>query len=40
MLAPFVGNHLISKGRKESVIFVVQLSGTSLLVAVTILTVW
>jgi phosphate transport system permease protein len=39
VLAPFVGNHLISKDRKESVIFVVQLSGTSLLVAVTILTV-
>jgi ABC-type phosphate transport system permease subunit len=39
VLVPFVGNHLISTERKESVIYVVQLSGGSLLVAVTILTV-
>ena len=39
VLAPFVGNHLVSPGRKESVQFVIQLSGTSLLVAVVILTV-
>ena len=39
VLVPFVGNHLISQGRKESVAYVVQLSGSSLLVAVVILTV-
>ena len=39
VIVPFVGNHLISKGRKESVAYVIQLSGTSLLVAVLILTV-
>lgn len=39
VLVPFVGNHLVSRERKESVIQVVQLSGTSVLVAVTILTV-
>ena len=39
VLVPFVGNHLIGQGRKESVAYVVQLNGTSLLVAVTILTV-
>jgi ABC-type phosphate transport system permease subunit len=39
VLVPFVGNHLISTARKESVIYVVQLSGGSLLVAVTILTI-
>ncbi|HVP02793.1 MAG TPA: phosphate ABC transporter permease subunit PstC [Solirubrobacteraceae bacterium] len=39
VLAPFVGNHLISQGRKKSVEFVIQLSGTSLLVAVVILTI-
>lgn len=39
VLVPFVGNHLITTERKESVIYVVQLSGNSLLVAVTILTV-
>jgi phosphate transport system permease protein len=39
VLVPFVGNHLISTERKESVIYVVQLSGGSLLVAVTILTI-
>jgi phosphate ABC transporter permease protein PstC len=39
VLVPFVGNHLTSLERKESVIFVVQLSGTSVLVGVLILTV-
>lgn len=39
VLVPFVGNELISQGRKESVTFVVQLSGNSLLVAIVILTV-
>lgn len=39
VLVPFVGNHLISTSRKESVIYVVQLSGSSLIVAVVILTV-
>ncbi len=32
VLVPFVGNHLISTSRKESVFYVVQLSGASLLV--------
>jgi ABC-type phosphate transport system permease subunit len=36
---PLVGNHLIGQGRKESVAYVVQLNGTSMLVAVAILTV-
>lgn len=39
VLVPFVGNDLISQGRKESVGYVVQLSGTSLLVATVILAV-
>jgi len=39
VLVPFVGNELISQERKESVIFVVQLSGNSILVATVILTV-
>ena len=39
VLVPFVGGHLISQQRKESVVYVVQLSGPSLLVAVAILTV-
>jgi len=39
VLVPFVGNHLISQGRKESVVYVVQLTGASLLVATVILTV-
>ena len=39
VLVPFVGNHLISQGRKESVAYVVQLSGNSLIVAVVVLTV-
>jgi len=39
VIVPFVGNHLISEARRKSVAYVVQLSGTSLLVAVLILTV-
>jgi phosphate ABC transporter permease protein PstC len=39
VLVPFVGKHLVSAGRKESVAHVVQLNGSSLLVAVVILTV-
>ena len=39
VLVPFIGNHIISTERKESVIYVVQLSGNSLLVGVLILTV-
>jgi ABC-type phosphate transport system permease subunit len=39
VLVPFVGNQLVSRGRKESVIYVVQLTGNSLLVASLILTV-
>ena len=39
VLVPFVGNHVISQGRKESVAYVVQLSGNSLIVAVMVLTV-
>jgi phosphate transport system permease protein len=39
VLVPFVGNHLISTGEKESVINVIQLTGAGLLVSVVILTV-
>jgi phosphate transport system permease protein len=39
VLAPFIGNHLISTQRKQSVQFVIELTGTSLLVSVVILTV-
>ena len=39
VIVPFVGNHLIGQGRKESVAYVVQLTGSSLIVAVAILTV-
>jgi len=39
VLAPFVGNHLISPERKASVQNVVQLDGTGVLVAVVVLTV-
>jgi phosphate transport system permease protein len=39
VIVPFVGNHLISAGRKESVAYVVQLTGASLIVAIVILTV-
>jgi len=39
VLVPLVGNHLIGEGRKQSVAYVIQLDGTSVLVAVAILTV-
>jgi phosphate transport system permease protein len=39
VIVPFVGNHLISAGRKDSVAYVVQLTGASLGVAILILTV-
>lgn len=39
VLVPFIGDHLISTERKESVAYVVQLSGSGLLVATAILTV-
>jgi ABC-type phosphate transport system permease subunit len=39
VLAPFVGNHLISLDRKASVQNVVQLDGTGVLVAIVVLTV-
>lgn len=39
VLVPFVNDHLISSGRKESVAGIIQLNGTSLLVAVVILTI-
>ena len=39
VLAPFVADSFISEERKESVQYVVQLSGTNVLVATTILTV-
>jgi ABC-type phosphate transport system permease subunit len=39
VLVPFINDHLISRSRKESVAYVVQLNGSSLLVAVLILTV-
>ena len=39
VLVPWVGNHVISQDRKESVAYVVQLSGNSLIVAVVVLTV-
>ncbi len=39
VLVPFVGNHLIGEGQKESVRYVIQLDGTSVLVGVLVLTV-
>jgi phosphate ABC transporter permease protein PstC len=39
VLAPFVGNHLISPERKTSVQNVVQLDGTGVLVAIVVLTI-
>jgi phosphate transport system permease protein len=39
VLVPFVGEHLISEERKESVAYVVQLSGASISVAILILCV-
>jgi phosphate ABC transporter permease protein PstC len=38
-LAPWINDHLISNSRKQSVIFVVQLSGAGLMTATLILTV-
>jgi ABC-type phosphate transport system permease subunit len=38
VLVPFVGNHLITAGQKESVVNVIQLTGAGLLVTVAILT--
>jgi phosphate transport system permease protein len=39
VLVPFVGNHVITEGQKDSVRYVIQLDGTSVLVGVTVLTV-
>ncbi|HWK18543.1 MAG TPA: phosphate ABC transporter permease subunit PstC [Solirubrobacteraceae bacterium] len=39
ILVPLIGNHLISQGSKQSVAFIISLSGYSLLAAVLILTV-
>jgi phosphate transport system permease protein len=39
VLAPWINEHLVSQERKESVEFVINLSGTGLLVSVVILTV-
>jgi phosphate transport system permease protein len=39
VLVPFVGQHLIGEGRRESVAFVIQLDGSSIAVATLILTI-
>jgi len=39
VLVPFVNDHLISTARKESVFYVIQLTGQSLLIATALLTV-
>lgn len=39
VIVPFVGNHIISEERKESVAGIIQLTGSGLIVAVLILTV-
>lgn len=39
VLVPFVNDHLISDARKESVMYVIQLAGQSLLVATALLTI-
>jgi phosphate transport system permease protein len=39
VLVPFVGNEVITAGQKESVQYVVQLDGTSILVGIVVLTV-
>jgi phosphate transport system permease protein len=39
VLVPFIGNDVVSQGEKHSVQYVVQLTGSSVLVAVAILTV-
>ncbi len=38
-LAPWIGNHLISNTRKQSVAYVVQLEGTNLMLAILVLAV-
>ena len=37
VLVPFIGNHLISDARKESVAYTISLTGYSLIAAVLIL---
>jgi len=39
VVVPFVAEHFISEGRKESVAYVVQLDGTSVMVGIFILTI-
>jgi phosphate transport system permease protein len=39
VLVPFVNDHFVSEGRKQSVQYVINLSGTGLIVSVVILTV-
>jgi phosphate transport system permease protein len=39
VIVPFVNNHLIGQGRKESVSYIVQLNGSGLIVAVAILSI-
>jgi phosphate ABC transporter permease protein PstC len=39
VLVPFVGNHVISGSQKESVQYVIQLDGSSILVGILVLTV-
>jgi ABC-type phosphate transport system permease subunit len=39
VLVPFVGNHVITDGQKESVQYVIQLDGSSIAVGILILTV-
>jgi ABC-type phosphate transport system permease subunit len=39
VIVPFIGNHVITDSQKESVQYVIQLDGTSVLVGVLILTV-
>ncbi len=39
VLVPFVGNHIISQEQKESVQYVIQLDGSSILVGILVLTV-
>jgi phosphate ABC transporter permease protein PstC len=39
VLVPFIGNHLISEGEKQSVAYTISLTGYSLIAAVLILTV-
>jgi len=39
VLVPFIGNHLVTEGQKESVAGIISLTGYSLLAAITVLTV-